>query len=94
MQSLPQLTQFQIILFSEQIRYPLANKGQWVEYKGLDSVKQAVKAVLAVRPEGGTNMSLVFEEAFRYRAQAWTRSISCRTVCPTSATDCRRIPPR
>ncbi len=68
MQSLPDLKQFQVILFSDKVRYPLGNNGKWIEYRGIDSVKEAVKGVLAVKPNGGTNMSMVFEEAFRYRA--------------------------
>jgi hypothetical protein len=68
-QSLTDLKQFQIILFSDKIRYPMGSDGKWHEYKGSMSVKAAVAAVKAVSPVGATNMSIVFEEAFRYRAQ-------------------------
>jgi septal ring factor EnvC (AmiA/AmiB activator) len=69
MNSLPDLKQFQIILFSNRIRYPLGNAGKWHDFGGLNSVKTAVAAVRAVKPQNETNMSAVFEEAFRYRAQ-------------------------
>lgn len=67
MQSLPSMTHYQVILFSKDVRYPIGEPGKWIEYKGLESVKQTVKAVLAVKPYDGTNMSTAFEETIRYR---------------------------
>jgi hypothetical protein len=67
MQSLPELKQFQVILFSDVVRYPLANEGKWIDYKGAESVKKAAAAVLAMKPQAGTNMALAFEETFRFR---------------------------
>jgi len=69
MQSLPDLKQFQIVLFSDRIRYPMGNSGKWHDYHGPAGVKAAVEAVRAVTPQNETNMSAAFEEAFRYRAQ-------------------------
>ncbi len=68
MKSLPDLKQFQIILFSDRVRYPLGNEGAWHNYSGPASVKIAVETVRAVSPQNATNMSAAFEEAFRYRA--------------------------
>jgi hypothetical protein len=67
MQSLPNLKQFQIILFSDRIRYPLGGGNKWHDYYGPRSVKNAIAAVRAVTPQNETNMSAVFEEAFRFR---------------------------
>jgi hypothetical protein len=69
MQSLPELKQFQVILFSDLVRYPLAKEGKWIDYKGVESIKKAAAAVLATKPQAGTNMALAFEEAFRFRDQ-------------------------
>lgn len=68
MASLPDLKQFQVIMFSDDIRYPLGGKGTWFEYRGVDTVKETVAALKRNMPEGGTNMSIAFEEVFRYRA--------------------------
>ena len=68
MKSLPELKQFQIILFSDRIRYPLGNERMWHNYFGPASIKIAVETVRAVTPQNATNMSAVLEEAFRYRA--------------------------
>jgi hypothetical protein len=68
MRSLPDLRQFQVILFSDRFIYPLGSKGKWIENSGPDSIKKAVDAVRAVKPEGSTTMSTPIEEAFTYRA--------------------------
>jgi predicted nucleic acid-binding Zn-ribbon protein len=67
MQSVPDLKQFQVILFAEKLRYPLGNEGKWIDYKGPESARKAASAVLAIPPEGGTNMWIAFEDVFRYR---------------------------
>jgi hypothetical protein len=69
MNSLPDLKQFQVILFSNRLRYPLGNNGKWHDYHGVASVKAAIAAVRAIKPQNETNMSAAFDEAFRYRAQ-------------------------
>jgi hypothetical protein len=69
MQSLPDLEYFQVIMFSDELRYPLGGKGTWFEYKGSASVKKVVAALKSNLPEGGTNMALAFEEVFKYRAK-------------------------
>jgi von Willebrand factor type A domain len=69
MQSLPELKQFQVILFSDTVRYPLASAGKWIDFQGLESVKKAAAAVLAMKPQAGTNMAPAFEETFRFRDQ-------------------------
>jgi predicted nucleic acid-binding Zn-ribbon protein len=69
MQSLTDLRQYQVILFSEKRLYPLGADGRWLDYQGPQSAKQAVAAIRAVKPTGGTNMYEGLGEAFRFRAQ-------------------------
>jgi hypothetical protein len=69
MQSLTDLRQFQVILFSERHLYPLRNDGRWHEYAGPETAKDVVTALKAVKPKGATNMYAAFEEAFRFRNQ-------------------------
>jgi len=69
MQSLGDLRQYQVILFSERTLYPLRNDGRWLDYAGAQTAKDTVAALKAVKPKGGTNMYEGLSEAFRFRAQ-------------------------
>ncbi|MBM4072279.1 MAG: VWA domain-containing protein [Planctomycetes bacterium] len=69
MRSLPDLKQFQVILFSDKVRYPLGKEGKWLPFDLDTTPKAAFEAVKAVKPKGETNMAAVFEEAFRYRSE-------------------------
>jgi hypothetical protein len=69
MESLPDLSQYQVILFSDRVRYPLGSDGSWVRYNPETSAKSALRALKAVKPNGETNMAAVFDEAFRFRAE-------------------------
>jgi hypothetical protein len=69
MQSLPDLRQYQVILFSERTLYPLQRSGRWLDYEGPQTVRETVATLKAVKPKGGTNMYEGLGEAFRYRAQ-------------------------
>jgi chromosome segregation ATPase len=69
MQSLTDLRQYQVILFSERRLYPLGGDGRWLDYQGPQSAKVAMAAIKAVKPTGGTNMYEGLAEAFRFRAQ-------------------------
>lgn len=67
MKSLPNLRQYQVILFSDKARYPLGNDGRWFEYLPQHSPKATVDALKAVKPKGETNMYAAFNEAFTFR---------------------------
>lgn len=67
MASLPNLLQFQVILFSDKVRYPFGGEGRWLNYDPKEGVKPTVEGLKAVKPNGETNMYAAFEEAFRYR---------------------------
>jgi hypothetical protein len=68
MKSLPELKHYQVILFSDRIRYPLGSPGRWLEYSAETSAKTTLAALRATKPQGETNMHTAFEEAFAFRA--------------------------
>jgi predicted nucleic acid-binding Zn-ribbon protein len=67
MRSLPDLKQYQVIVFSDRLSYPLGRPGYWVDYDAKTSVPDTVERLKRVVPQGETNMSAAFAEAFRYR---------------------------
>ncbi len=68
MRSLPDLEKFQVLVFAEQVSYLLGSDGRWIDYDARTSVDQVIKALAAIKPKGGTNMSDAFETAFRFRS--------------------------
>lgn len=66
MRSLPELEQFQIILFSSKATY-LTGAG-WLEYRGEPTLQAVREQLLAVEPKGDTNMYDAFDLAFRLKA--------------------------
>jgi len=68
MQSLPQLTKFQIIAFSDKTIFPLGAEGEWFDYSQ-ESIALVKAGLDKVKPVGGTNMSMAFEAAFRMRSK-------------------------
>lgn len=69
MKSLPDLRQYQVILFSDKIRYAQGQPGIWLDWDS-DRSPAALETVLkAVRPEGATDMNAALAEAFRFRPQ-------------------------
>jgi predicted nucleic acid-binding Zn-ribbon protein len=69
MKSLPELTHFQVILFSDRVTYALGNKRRWLVYDRADSAKNVEATLRKVKAQGGTNMAAAFAEAFEFRAQ-------------------------
>jgi len=69
MRSLPDLHQFQIIMFSEKSKFLLGQDDKWLDYDPRTSPKAVLDALSATRPEGGTNMYNALDAAFKYRAQ-------------------------
>ncbi len=68
LQSLPQLTKFQIIAFSDKTIFPLGSEGEWFDYSQ-ESIALVKAGLDKVKPVGGTNMSMAFEAAFRMRSK-------------------------
>jgi hypothetical protein len=69
MRSLPQLEQFQVILFSDRITFLLGSDGRWLKYDAKTSAEQVSKALAATPPKGNTNMYIALDAAFAFRSQ-------------------------
>jgi hypothetical protein len=68
MRSLPDLSKFQVIIFSDRISYLLGGDNRWLDFDPSKSATQAYAALAQIKPKGATNMYDAFEAAFRYRA--------------------------
>jgi hypothetical protein len=69
MRSLPNLEQYQVILFSSRVSYALGKPGEWFDYRKDGSVAAVRKALLETKPAGDTNLYAGIEEAFKFRAK-------------------------
>jgi von Willebrand factor type A domain len=67
MRSLPDLEQFQVIIFSSKASYLLGSQGEWLPYRKEKSIENIHKAMTATKPVGDTNLYLALEEAFKFR---------------------------
>ncbi len=67
MRSIKGLQYYQIILFSDKLRYPMGSPAAWLKYDARETPGKVLAALKAVTPENETNMHAVFAEAFRYR---------------------------
>jgi hypothetical protein len=70
MRSIKGLQFFQVILFSDRVRYPLGKPAAWLKYDPKETPQKTLAVLKAVHPDGETNMHAVFAEAFRYREAA------------------------
>jgi hypothetical protein len=68
MRTLPDLQNFQVILFSGKVRY-LLDAGDWIKYEKEKSIERVRRALLAVKPAEDTNLYAGLEEAFKYRSK-------------------------
>lgn len=68
LQSLPKLSKFQVIAFSDKTIFPLGAEGEWLDYSP-EAVAMVKAGLDKVKPLGGTNMSMAFEAAFRMRSK-------------------------
>jgi hypothetical protein len=67
MRSIKGLAFFQVLLFSDRVRYPLGSPAAWLKYDPKTTPEKTLAVLKAIKPEGETNMHAVFTEAFRYR---------------------------
>ena len=65
MKSLPDLTHYQVILFSDRVTYALGNPRRWLSFDKDSSAKTVYDTLRRVKPQGGTNMAAAFAEAFQ-----------------------------
>jgi hypothetical protein len=69
MRSLPDLSHYQVILFSDKVSYLMDNRRRWLSFDKETSVKAVKDALLKIKAQGGTNMAAAFAETFEFRAQ-------------------------
>jgi hypothetical protein len=69
MRSLPELQKFQLVVFSNQVSFPLGHDGYWIDYDPARSTNAVAGALGAITPKGGTDMHKGMETAFRLRDQ-------------------------
>jgi hypothetical protein len=69
MRSLPDLAQFQVIVFSERAAFLVGGEDQWLDYDSKTTPDQILTALAAIKPKGGTNMYAALDAAFRYRSR-------------------------
>jgi predicted nucleic acid-binding Zn-ribbon protein len=67
MRSLQDLDQFQVILFSDRVEYPLRGESDWLAFDPKTSVERVSAALAAVKPRGNTNVYAGLQAAFRFR---------------------------
>jgi hypothetical protein len=66
---MPNLKKYQVILFSDKVRYPLGRNGRWLDFELGSTPRTVTNTLKEIKPKGETNMADVFEEAFRYRSE-------------------------
>ncbi|MBX9628129.1 MAG: VWA domain-containing protein [Gemmataceae bacterium] len=66
MRTIPNLERYQVVVFSRQARW-LFGAGEWQRYEGEKSAAATKDALLAVKPEGDTNLYSAFDLAFGLR---------------------------
>ncbi len=68
LRSMPEVEQFQLVAFSDQVEFPLGQAGQWLKNEP-NAAKQVEEALLRTLPKGNTNLYAAFEAAFRFKSQ-------------------------
>jgi hypothetical protein len=69
LRSLPDITHFQVILFSTETQFLLGKPGEWLTFDRDISPDAVAKALARVQPQGDTNLYAAFDAAFRFRPQ-------------------------
>ncbi len=69
MRSLPDVTHYQVIAFSDKVTYPLGDdyKRKWLVYDPKHSADFVVSKLQKLKPQGATSMYPAFDEAFLYK---------------------------
>jgi hypothetical protein len=69
MRSLPDLEQFQVIVFSDRTSFLLGSDDRWLSYDPRTVPDRVLAALSGIKPKGGTNMYAALDAAFRFRAR-------------------------
>lgn len=84
MRTLPDLDQFQIIIFSSKASYLLGSEGKWIAYQRGQSINEVSKALAAVKPNADTNLYVALDEAFKFRPRGLDTIYLISDGLPTS----------
>lgn len=68
MGSLTEAEKFQVIVFSDQVEFPLGKPGEWFELRK-ESPAEVERTLLKIDPRGNTNMYAALEASFRFKSQ-------------------------
>jgi hypothetical protein len=69
MRSLTDLEKFQIITFSEEVKWVLGKDGEWLDFNVKTTPDQVREALIRMKPSGGTNLHAAFKATFDLRAK-------------------------
>ena len=69
MRSLPDLKQYQVLVFAERPAFLFEGEEDWLEYNPRSSSERVLNGLAKIVPKGGTNMYAALQTAFRLRAK-------------------------
>lgn len=69
LKSLPEVEKYQIILFSDEVNYPMGGKDGWLDFDREKTPDAVRDALLKITPKGNTHMYDAFKTAFNFKAQ-------------------------
>ncbi len=69
LKSLPDVEKFQVIVFADEVQFPIGKAGEWLSYDRDKSPEEVGQALGRITPKGNTNMHGAFEAAFRFKPQ-------------------------
>ncbi|VTS05489.1 vWA domain-containing protein [Tuwongella immobilis] len=84
MRSIPQMEQFQLVLFSDQVQHPLGQRGRWIRFEGNTTLDLVKRTLMNFTPKGDTNLYDGFEAAFGMRDQGMDTLYLFSDGLPTS----------
>jgi predicted nucleic acid-binding Zn-ribbon protein len=98
MRSIVGLKEYQVIVFSSSARWLFHDEGNWRTYRGEESVKEVIDALLKTKPYDDTNLYAAFELAFTLRTKGLDTIYLFSDGLPTSGpgltpADISRQPP-
>ena len=94
LKSLPDVERFQVILFSDEVRYLLGQPGQWLVFDRVASAESVRQALLKVKPDGNTALYAACAEAFKFRPQGLDTIFLLSDGLPNVGPGLPRDPPR
>jgi hypothetical protein len=69
MRSLPDLKEYQVVIFSTDARFLIGDGSDWLKYDPATSPAEVERALSAIKPRGNTDMYAAFDAAFKFRVK-------------------------